>query len=118
MTRAEEALFIGGALGKRDREPKEDSWFARLAPLFDGDERLTIRYWGWRLELGERAEPMPHKSQQDLPIPPPLPRWATSPIGPEPRPPRPLAPSSGTEEQGADPPLPPSRPPSQRSAAY
>ena len=29
------------------------------------------------------------------------------PIGPEPRPPRPLAPSSAGEEQGADPPLPP-----------
>jgi ATP-dependent helicase/nuclease subunit A len=36
-----------------------------------------------------------------------LPDWATRPIGPEPRPPRPLAPSSAGEEQGADPPLPP-----------
>ena len=35
MTRAEEALFIGGALGKREKEPAADSWFARLAPLFD-----------------------------------------------------------------------------------
>ncbi len=105
MTRAEEALFIGGALGKRDREPKEDSWFARLAPLFNA-EPIDDDTWDWRLELGKRADEVPHKSQQDLPIPPPLPRWATSPIGPEPRPPRPLAPSSGTEEQGADPPLP------------
>jgi ATP-dependent helicase/nuclease subunit A len=35
------------------------------------------------------------------------PTWATRPIGPEPRPPRPLAPSSAGEEHGADPPLPP-----------
>src|SRR5690606_10559757 len=36
-----------------------------------------------------------------------LPDWAMRPIGPEPRPPRPLAPSAAGEEQGADPPLPP-----------
>ncbi|MGB3795523.1 MAG: 3'-5' exonuclease, partial [Alteraurantiacibacter sp.] len=105
MTRAEEALFIGGALGKRDREPKEDSWFARLAPLFAA-EPLDDTIWSWRLEQGERASSLPHRSQQDLPMPPQLPAWATDPIGPEPRPPRPLAPSSGTEEQGADPPMP------------
>src|SRR5690606_22268714 len=28
MTRAEEALFIGGALGKRETEPAADSWYA------------------------------------------------------------------------------------------
>jgi len=105
MTRAEEALFIGGALGKREKEPAEDSWFARLAPLFDA-EALDDPIWGWRLEHGEYAPPVPHRSQQALPIPPVLPRWATTPIGPEPRPPRPLAPSASTDEQGADPPLP------------
>lgn len=105
MTRAEEALFIGGALGKTEKEPAEDSWFARLAPLFDA-EPLDDPIWQWRLEQGEHADQVPHRSQQDLPIPAPLPKWATQPIGPEPRPPRPLAPSSGTEEQGADPPLP------------
>jgi ATP-dependent helicase/nuclease subunit A len=36
-----------------------------------------------------------------------LPRWVTTPIGPEPRPPRPLAPSSAGEDKGAEPPLPP-----------
>ncbi|WP_338245288.1 double-strand break repair helicase AddA [Aurantiacibacter hainanensis] len=105
MTRAEEALFIGGALGKREKEPAEDSWFARLAPLFDA-EPLDDPIWGWRLELGEHADAVPHRSQQDLPIPPVLPSWVTTPVGPEPRPPRPLAPSAGAEEQGADPPLP------------
>ncbi len=108
MTRAEEALFIGGALGKTEKEPAEDSWFARLAPLFDA-EPLDDPIWHWRLEQGKHADQVPHRSQQDLPIPAPLPKWAMMPIGPEPRPPRPLAPSSGTEEQGADPPLPAQR---------
>ena len=105
MTRAEEALFIGGALGKSEKEPAEDSWFARLVPLFDS-QPLDDDIWEWRLERGQRAEDIAHSSQQDLPIPPVLPQWATTPVGPEPRPPRPLAPSAGAEEQGSDPPLP------------
>jgi ATP-dependent helicase/nuclease subunit A len=36
-----------------------------------------------------------------------LPDWALQPIGPEPRPPRPLAPSAAGEDGAADPPLPP-----------
>ena len=36
-----------------------------------------------------------------------MPAWATAPIGPEPRPPRPLAPSSAGQDEGADPPFPP-----------
>ena len=105
MTRAEEALFIGGALGKREEEPAEDSWFARLAPLFPA-ELIDDEVWDWRLERGERAEPVPHRTQQALPIPPVLPAWVRHPVGPEPRPPRPLAPSASAEEVGADPPLP------------
>ncbi|MEN7536317.1 double-strand break repair helicase AddA [Aurantiacibacter flavus] len=106
MTRAEEALFIGGALGKLEKEPAPDSWYARLAPLFAGDP-LDDDIWGARTERGERAPDFPHRSQQALPIPEVLPRWATTPVGEEPRPPRPLAPSSAaTEERGADPPLP------------
>ena len=38
---------------------------------------------------------------------PALPDWALSPVGPEPRPPRPLAPSGLGEVEGSDPPLPP-----------
>ncbi|WP_137679063.1 double-strand break repair helicase AddA [Aurantiacibacter suaedae] len=106
MTRAEEALFIGGALGKLEKEPAPDSWYSRLAPLFAGDP-LEDDIWGARTERGERAPAFPHRSQQALPIPEVLPRWATTPVGEEPRPPRPLAPSSAaTEERGADPPLP------------
>jgi ATP-dependent helicase/nuclease subunit A len=105
MTRAEEALFVGGALGKRESEPAPDSWYARLAPLMDG-EPLPDPIWGERREWGERAPPISRREQAELPIPPALPAWSTRPIGPEPRPPRPLAPSAAGEEQGADPPLP------------
>jgi ATP-dependent helicase/nuclease subunit A len=106
MTRAEEALFIGGALGKREAEPAADSWYARLVPLF-ADDPLPDAIWGERREWGSHAEmpgeavPAAQKPAQVLPV------WTTRPIGPEPRPPRPLAPSAAGEEQGADPPLPP-----------
>ncbi len=106
MTRAEEALFIGGALGKRESEPAPDSWFARLAPLF-GSAPLDDPLWGWRFERGVRAGPITRREQGELPMGRVLPAWTTRPPGEEPRPPRPLAPSAAGEEQGSEPPLPP-----------
>lgn len=106
MTRAEEALFVGGALGKRETEPSADSWYARLAPLIEA-EPVEDEIWRERREWGERAPPVDQRAQAVLPMAPPLPGWATRPVGPEPRPPRPLAPSAAGEEQGADPPFPP-----------
>ena len=106
MTRAEEALFIGGALGKRENEPAEDSWYARLAPLFPETGAKDASF-GERRTVGQRPADIPRtrpklesKRHRDMP------EWASIPIGPEPRPPRPLAPSSAGEEQSADPPLP------------
>jgi ATP-dependent helicase/nuclease subunit A len=106
MTRAEEALFIGGALGKREPEPTANSWYARVAPLMPA-EPVPDDIWGERREWGARAPPVEARRPAELPIPPVLPAWVARPIGPEPRPPRPLAPSSAGEEHGADPPLPP-----------
>ncbi|MFC4256003.1 double-strand break repair helicase AddA [Altererythrobacter xixiisoli] len=107
MTRAEEALFIGGALGARDRGmPAPDSWYARLAPLVAG-EAMPDPIWGESRLSGVAADALAgHVAplQASLPL---LPAWALRPIGPEPRPPRPLAPSSAGEDQGSDPPLPP-----------
>ena len=108
---AEEALFIGGSLNKNEAKkgvPHDDSWYARLSPLFEGDQ-LDDPVWNWRKEWGHRAEPLvPDDSAaaEDGGVPA-LPRWMTAPIGPEPRPPRPLAPSAAGEEGGAEPPLPP-----------
>ncbi|WP_170002712.1 double-strand break repair helicase AddA [Pseudopontixanthobacter vadosimaris] len=106
MTRAGEALFIGGALGKRETEPAADSWYARLYPLAD-PEPVEDDIWGSRLEWGKLAEPVTDLPTSAAITSPEMPDWAVQPIGPEPRPPRPLAPSSAGEEAGADPPLPP-----------
>ncbi len=109
MTRAEEALFIGGSLGPQQAkrgEPHEDSWYARLEPLFDVPAAQDD-IWGERRELGVGADPIVGEDATlAAPSRPELPKWASTPIGPEPRPPRPLAPSSAGEEKGSDPPLP------------
>ncbi|MEE4200054.1 double-strand break repair helicase AddA [Erythrobacter sp.] len=105
MTRAEEALFIGGSLGPRSKgEPHEDSWYARLAPLFDSPPQQDD-IWHERREWGVRADPIGEvESASEDAEPALLPDWASRPIGPEPRPPRPLAPSGAGEEASADPP--------------
>ncbi len=110
MTRAQEALFVTGSLGPREAKagPHEDSWYARLKPLFE-DDGLADEIWGARWELGAMAAPVPYAAP---PAPvvaaaEALPEWARRPVGPEPRPPRPLAPSGLGEAEGSDPPLPP-----------
>jgi ATP-dependent helicase/nuclease subunit A len=109
MTRAEEALFIGGSLNRKEKDgPKEDSWFARLKPLFPA-EGIGDAIWGQRWEIGERPAPVAAEPTVQAPLPE-LPAWALAPVGPEPRPPRPLAPSSVGEEFAPDPPLPPGTP--------
>lgn len=109
MTRAEEALFIGGALGAKDKEPAENSWYRRLEGLFgDNPPWADDPIWGRQLQHG--APPV----AAGLAVVPAsqaatytLPEWLSRPIGPEPRPPRPLAPSALGEEAAADPPFPP-----------
>ena len=114
MTRAEEALFIAGTLGGRSKGVAPDSWYARLAPLFNDSEPLDDPLWGMCHEIGSRP---PSALRITIPetTPEPLPEWALRPVGPEPRPPRPLAPSSSGEESAADPPSTPS--PELRAAA-
>ena len=109
MTRAEEALFVGGSLGPRDAKngPHADSWYARLAALFEADTALEDPIWGARWERGVRVPSVPHVTAAVQAQPQELPAWAVQPVGPEPRPPRPLAPSGLGETEGSDPPLPP-----------
>ena len=108
MTRAEEALFIGGSLGPRDARngPHEDSWYARLKPLM-GDDALEDDLWGARYEWGALSDARLPGVAEAAPEQQVMPGWATRPVGPEPRPPRPLSPSGLGEIEGSDPPLPP-----------
>ena len=112
MTRAEEALFIGGALGSKAKAPPEESWYAQLAPLFgekDGAWREDP-IWGATRQLGGLGPLAPAIAA----TPPPaaadeaLPEWLAAPLPAEPRPPRPLAPSGlGEAGDASDPPSPP-----------
>lgn len=106
MTRAEEALFVGGALGKRQDVPPDESWYGKLAPLFPEESWEDDPLWGSRAVIGDFAprppgtidSAVPARAAVELPV------WLTRPVGPEPRPPRPLAPSSLGEEDAPDPP--------------
>lgn len=110
MTRAEEALFIAGAKGKRRRknggELPEDSWYAQLEPLFDADWRDDPLWGGMKLIGGPPAlKSVQVRSSAVAAVE--LPELLLTSIGPEPRPPRPLAPSSLGEDDAPDPPAPP-----------
>ncbi|WP_144094413.1 double-strand break repair helicase AddA [Croceicoccus sediminis] len=107
MTRAEEALFVAGALSTRRKELPAKSWYAALEPLFE-DDWAENPVWGASKHWGVEAEAQPGMpkgaAQSMLPL---VPAWLTRNAGDEPRPPRPLAPSSLGEHEAPDPPRPP-----------
>lgn len=111
MTRAEEALFIGGSLGPREarrRAAHPDSWYARLADLFEDEAVADPIIWGARREWGALS-PLPAPQREagvGETVPDDLPAWLSRPAPEEPRPPRPLAPSGLGEAEGSDPPAP------------
>ena len=109
MTRAEEALFVGGALGRRDKdEPPPKSWYARLRELFPPEGEVPDPIWGARCEHGAMSPSLPvAAAAPELPLREPLPAWLERAPPAEPRPPRPLAPSALGEDDAPDPPFPP-----------
>ena len=105
MTRAEEALFVGGSLSPRMKgEPHPESWYARLKALFDEGEGVDDPIWGARWEYGERPQVGVQRDLSEVRETHELPRWATTAPPDEARPPRPLAPSSLGAIEAADPP--------------
>lgn len=110
MTRAEEALFVGGALGPKDKgQPAAKSWYARLEALFPAEAAVTDDIWDSRREWGDPVRPMPSTADvtAELPLPETVPPLLLRAPPAEPLPPRPLTPSALGEEAAPDPPLPP-----------
>jgi ATP-dependent helicase/nuclease subunit A len=105
MTRAEELLYVGGALGKR--ASKEKSWHDHVAEALGalGAEVAENARWGAviRYATGSPAEAReaPAEAAQTSFR---LPEWALRAPGAEERPPRPLARSGGPEDDLAAPP--------------
>lgn len=107
MTRAEEALYIGGALGRREKVPAPGSWYARLAELFEAEAWVEDPIWGAHAAYGKSAvAPVWAAQSMELGLSSALPGWLTRAPDEEQRPPRPLAPSSLGEDTAADPPSP------------
>jgi ATP-dependent helicase/nuclease subunit A len=106
LTRAEERLYIGGALGARDREgPAQASWFRAVADAVAelGSDWTDSASWGRELRFGsfEVSAREPPKPVERTHV---LPEWLRRPAPVEERPPRPLAPSSLGADDVADPP--------------
>ena len=104
MTRAEEALYIGGALLPSDKDVPEASWYAQAAALVEG-EPLSDPIWGARHDLGDLGEaqaPLSGDAAARKAVE--LPDWAMRPPAAEPSPPRPLAPSAAGDDLAPNPP--------------
>jgi ATP-dependent helicase/nuclease subunit A len=99
MTRAEEALYVTGALGPRDKGVvSDDSWYGALARVMPTEAHQPDPVWTARHQWGSAA-PLPPVDQLTAPAPPiALPPDLNHPLGPEPRPLRPLAPSALGDE--------------------
>ncbi|HYD13837.1 MAG TPA: double-strand break repair helicase AddA [Allosphingosinicella sp.] len=115
LTRAEERLYIGGALGTRDRNgPPEASWYAAVEKALAGLGAAWAEapLWDRALRFGTDEGP-PRAIRLPAQRTATLPDWLHRPAPAEERPPRPLAPSSLGEDDVADPPP----GPAQRAAA-
>lgn len=119
LTRAEDMLFIGGALPKAPPKLPEASWYAWIAAAMAENFTLAVEddaIWGTRrTHRGGAGDPVPDGvAERAVPPPLALPGWATVPAPPEARPPRPLSPSKLAEDDVAQPPPSPAM---QRAAA-
>ena len=106
LTRSEERLFVGGALGSRDRNgPPQASWYRAVETALAGlgcdwgDSPL----WGRERRLGP-LEPSGRARHAAADKTVPLPDWLRRPAPIEERPPRPLAPSAIGEDDVPNPP--------------
>ena len=111
LTRAEERLVIGGALGPRSKDgAPQASWYGAVERALTGlgSEQLTDPLWGGaRIYEGRERLPAAPRRALDVAVAAedaPLPAWLTSVAPKEARPSRPLAPSSLGDDAVSDPP--------------
>ncbi len=103
-TRAEERLVIAGSLSaKWQGEPPPESWYGVAARTFDalGIAGETRTFTGIAPPTAAKPRTATHEAAAE---PVALPDWARKPAPQEPRPARPLSPSSLGEDEVADPP--------------
>jgi len=111
LTRAEERLYVGGALGLRDRGgPAQASWYRAVEAALTGlgAAWTDVPLWAREIRCGALERPvktLPKTIERDQVIP----DWLKRPAPAEERPPRPLAPSAIGEDDVADPPLGPAQ---------
>jgi ATP-dependent helicase/nuclease subunit A len=106
MTRAEERLYVGGALGALAKGvAPEASWHRAIEGAMVGfgasPEESTL--WSSELTIGPKPRPAAAVARVAA-RPHTLPRWIATPAPMEARPPRPLAPSAPGEDEAAYPP--------------
>ncbi|WP_235973846.1 double-strand break repair helicase AddA [Parasphingopyxis marina] len=111
LTRAEEHLVIGGALGSRAKGvAPEKSWYAAVerALVGLGGDWIEDDLWSGRWDFEGKAPPKAKggtAARQRFAAPElPAPEWLHGRAPDEQRPPRPLAPSSLGDDRVADPP--------------
>tara|TARA_R110000782_G_scaffold258620_8_gene348574 strand:- start:14412 stop:17738 length:3327 start_codon:yes stop_codon:yes gene_type:complete len=105
LTRAEDRLYVGGALGKRPSKAK--SWHGHVADALAalGAESIVDPVWGDVLRHASGiAAPVSAPAKPAQPTAPAIPAWALAVPPEEERPPRPLAPSAPQYDDPAEPP--------------
>jgi len=106
LTRAEERLFVGGALGPADRNgPAPESWHRAVEAALgaDGCGWQSDPLWGEVMTFGDPLKPAKAPAAPPS-ISPDVPSWARIAAPVETRPPRPLAPSALGEFDQPEPP--------------
>jgi len=107
LTRAEDMLFVGGALGLRERVPHPDSWHARVRSALEGLDAAVVddALWGASLVHANGRPSAARDVDAAVPVAAlDVPGWARAVPAPEPAPPRPLSPSQLAEDDVASPP--------------
>jgi ATP-dependent helicase/nuclease subunit A len=106
MTRAEERLYVGGALGEMAKGVAPVlSWHRAIEMALAGMSvaQAESTLWGTELTFGSNPRPSP-ATQRPAVRAISLPRWIATPAPEEARPPRPLTPSAPGEDEAAYPP--------------